>query len=118
MIQFFNSDFIAQFIKPSLVFILAGLCEIGGGYLVWLWVHGNKSIGWGILGFVILGLYGLVATWQPANFARTYASYGGVFIVMSLLWAWKFDGFIPNKFDLIGAAIALVGVSIIFFAPR
>ncbi|MCR1795935.1 YnfA family protein [Leptospira sp. id769339] len=81
------------------MFILAGLCEIGGGFL-------------------ILSLYGLVATWQPANFARTYATYSGVFIVMSLVWAWKFDNFIPNKFDLIGSSIALIGVIIIFFAPR
>ncbi len=97
-----------KIIKTASIFILAGFCEIGGGYLIWV----------GILGFIILGLYGIVATFQPANFARTYATYGGVFIVMSLLWAWKFDNYFPDKFDLIGASIALIGVSIIYYSPR
>ncbi|WP_187148054.1 YnfA family protein [Leptospira biflexa] len=118
MLKLLNSELFLIYLKPTLIFILAGLCEIGGGYLVWLWIRENKSIGIGLLGFIILGFYGLVATWQPANFARTYATYGGTFIVMSLAWAWKFDDFIPNKFDLIGSAIALIGVMIIFFAPR
>jgi len=118
MFKLLDSGFYILYLKPILIFILAGLCEIGGGFLVWLWIRENKSIIFGIFGFVILGLYGLIATWQPANFARTYATYGGIFIVMSLLWAWKFDNFVPNKFDLIGSGIALIGVMIIFFAPR
>lgn len=118
MLKLLNSDFLFKYLKPALIFIFAGLCEIGGGYLVWLWLRENKPMSVGLLGFLILAFYGIIATWQPANFARTYATYGGVFIVMSLVWAWKFDDFIPNKFDLIGAAIALVGVMIIFFAPR
>ncbi|MCW7470051.1 YnfA family protein [Leptospira kanakyensis] len=118
MFKFLNSDFFSVYINPTLVFFLAGLCEIGGGYLIWLWIRENKSIFIGILGFIILGFYGVVATYQPTNFARTYATYGGIFIVMSLAWAWKFDQFVPNRFDIIGASIALIGVMIIFFAPR
>ncbi len=105
-------------LKSISIFILAGICEIGGGYLVWLWLRENKSITYGILGAIILIAYGIVATWQQANFARTYATYGGFFIIMSLLWAYKFDDFRPDKYDIIGAAIALLGVCIIFFAPR
>ncbi|WP_061298478.1 YnfA family protein [Leptospira borgpetersenii] len=105
-------------LKTVFLFVLAGLCEIGGGYLVWLWLKEGKSFWIGLLGFLILGLYGIVATLQPANFARTYATYGGVFIAMSLLWAWKFDGYIPDKIDLIGAGIALFGVAIIYYTPR
>jgi small multidrug resistance family-3 protein len=63
-------------------------------------------------------VYGVVATLQPANFGRVYATYGGVFIVMSLLWAWKVDQFVPDRYDMIGALVALVGVAIIFYAPR
>lgn len=105
-------------LKSILIFILAGLCEIGGGFLVWLWLRDGKSLWYGIIGGFILVLYGVVATWQTSNFARVYATYGGFFIVMSLLWAYKFDNYIPDKFDIIGASIALLGVCIIYYAPR
>lgn len=104
-------------IKSILIFLLAGLCEIGGGYLVWLWLREGKPFWYGIIGAVVLTLYGVVATLQPANFARTYATYGGIFIVLSLL-AYKVDNFHPDKYDITGASIALIGVCIIFYAPR
>lgn len=106
------------FFKTMLVFILAGLCEIGGGYLVWLWLKEDKPLWYGALGGGILVLYGVVATLQPANFGRVYATYGGIFIVMSLLWSWKVDGHLPDRYDVLGALIALMGVLIIFYAPR
>lgn len=105
-------------IKTIGIFVLAGLCEIGGGYLVWLWLKNEKPLWYGILGGSILVFYGVVATWQTSNFARVYATYGGFFIVMSLLWAMKFDHYSPDKYDVIGASIALLGVCIIYFAPR
>lgn len=105
-------------LKTLGIFLLAGICEIGGGYLVWLWIREGKPVWYGIAGAVILALYGVVATLQTANFARTYATYGGIFIVLSLLWAWKMDGFRPDRYDIIGALIALIGVGIIFYAPR
>jgi small multidrug resistance family-3 protein len=105
-------------LKSLLVFILAGLCEIGGGYMVWLWLKEDKPLWFGILGGIILAMYGVVATFQPAGFGRVYATYGGIFIVMALIWAWQVDGFRPDKYDLIGAAIALIGVCIIYYAPR
>lgn len=105
-------------IKSLLIFILAGICEIAGGYLVWQWLKKDKPWWFGAIGFVILGLYGVVATLQTSNFARAYATYGGIFIVLSLIWAYKFDNFVPDKYDIIGAAIALAGVCIIFYAPR
>jgi len=73
--------------------LLTGLCEIGGGYFVWLWLKEGKPFWYGLLGGFILVLYGVVATLQTSNFARVYATYGGVFIVMSLLWAYKFDNY-------------------------
>ncbi len=107
-----------EFIKSILVFILAGFCEIGGGYLVWLSLKEGKPFWYGIVGGLILALYGVVATLQTQNFARVYATYGGVFIVMSLLWAYKMDNYVPDKFDIIGAIVALLGVGIIYYAPR
>lgn len=107
-----------QLFKSIPIFVLAALCEIGGGYLIWLYLREGKPWWWGIIGAVILAFYGVVATWQTANFARVYATYGGFFILISLLWAIKFDGFSPDKYDIIGALIALAGVCIIYYAPR
>ena len=100
------------------LFILAGLCEIGGGYLVWIWLREGKPWWVGVLGSMILIAYGVVATLQTENFGRVYAAYGGIFIVMAILWGWKVDGIIPDRYDLIGGAIALLGMLIIMFAPR
>jgi small multidrug resistance family-3 protein len=105
-------------LKSISIFILAGLCEIGGGYLVWLTLREEKPWWVGVLGGIILVGYGVVATWQPANFGRVYAAYGGIFIIMAIIWGWKVDGLIPDKFDLIGGAIALLGMLIIMYAPR
>ncbi|MGO1597196.1 MAG: YnfA family protein [Sphingobacterium sp.] len=105
-------------LRSIAIFLLAGLCEIGGGYLVWLALREGKPWWIGLIGGIVLAAYGVVATWQTANFARVYATYGGIFIVMSILWAMYFDGFKPDKYDIIGAGIALVGVFIIYYAPR
>lgn len=105
-------------VKSIGYFILAGLFEIGGGYLIWLWLREGKPIGYAFWGAVILIGYGIIPTLQPAHFGRVYTAYGGVFIVLSLLWGWKVDGIIPDRFDIIGGAIALAGVSIIMYWPR
>ncbi len=105
-------------IKSLFYFVLAGLFEIGGGYLVWLWVREGKPIGYALLGAAILVMYGLVPTLQPANFGRVYAAYGGVFIALSILWGWQVDKVAPDKFDLIGALITLIGVAVIMYWPR
>ena len=105
-------------LRSILIFVLAGLCEIGGGYLVWLWLKEDKPWWYGIIGGLTLAFYGIVATWQTSDFARVYATYGGFFIVMSILWSMKFDNFTPDRYDIIGGAIALLGVSIIYYAPR
>ena len=104
--------------KSMFYFILAGLCEIGGGYLVWLWLREGKSIGLAAIGAVVLVLYGIIPTLQSANFGRVYAAYGGVFIVLSLLWGWRVDKILPDRFDVIGGIVALAGVVIIMYAPR
>jgi small multidrug resistance family-3 protein len=101
------------------LFILAGLAEIGGGYFIWLWLREGKPYYLGILGGVTLALYGIIATFQSfPSFGRVYAAYGGVFIVLSVLWGWGIDKKTPDLYDWIGAGICLVGVSFILFAPR
>ena len=107
-----------EFVKPMIYFVVAGLCEIGGGYLVWLWLREGASAWLAVIGAGVLFLYGLVPTFQPANFGRVYAAYGGVFVVLSLLWGWLVDKQMPDRFDLIGGFVALIGVAIIFYAPR
>jgi len=72
--------------KSVLYFILAGFCEIGGGYLVWLWLREGKSIWLAVIGALVLILYGVIPTLQPANFGRVYAAYGGIFIALAILW--------------------------------
>jgi small multidrug resistance family-3 protein len=106
-------------IARSLVyFVLAGLCEIGGGYLIWLWLRENRSPLLGVAGAVVLILYGVIPTLQNANFGRVYAAYGGIFILLSLLWGWRVDKITPDKFDIIGGSVALAGVFIIMYWPR
>jgi len=100
------------------LFALAGLCEIGGGYLVWLWLREGRSALLGGLGAVVLFVYGVVPTLQPAPFGRTYAAYGGVFVVLSLLWGAVDDRDIPDRFDLAGALMCLAGVAVIMYSPR
>lgn len=107
-----------EILRSIFFFILAGLCEIGGGYLIWLWLREGKGPELAVLGAIILVLYGIIPTLQPANFGRVYAAYGGVFIVMSLLWAWQIDKVTPDRFDIIGASLALIGVFIIMYWPR
>ena len=101
-----------------LFFFIAGLCEIAGGYLVWLWLRDGMSWMVGALGGFVLFLYGIVPTFQRSYFHRIYAAYGGIFIVMAVIWGGIFEGIAPDRFDIIGAAIALVGVAIIFYMPR
>ena len=105
-------------LKSLLYFLLAGLCEIGGGYLVWIWLREEQSVGYAALGAVLLVLYGVIPTLQPADFGSVYAAYGGVFVVLSLLWAWGIDGTVPDRFDVIGALVVLAGIGIIMYAPR
>lgn len=100
------------------LFLLAGLCEIGGGYLVWLWLRERRSVWLGAIGGLMLLLYGALPTMQPANFGRVYATYGGVFVVLSLAWGWWIDGHRPDTPDLCGAALCLAGVAVIMYWPR
>ncbi|MGA7271446.1 MAG: YnfA family protein [Acidimicrobiia bacterium] len=101
------------------LFVLAAIAEIGGAYLVWQGVREQRGLLFVGAGVIALGLYGFVATFQPfQQFGRILAAYGGVFVAGSLIWGVAFDGFRPDRYDIIGAAICLVGVAVIMYAPR
>lgn len=104
--------------RSILFFLAAGLCEIGGGYLIWLFMREGRPLPFALLGAMVLVLYGIIPTFQPANFGRVYAAYGGIFIVLSIIWGWQIDRIAPDRFDLIGGFIALLGVLIIMYWPR
>lgn len=107
-------------VKSLFYFVLAGVFEIGGGYMIWLWLRDGKTWWYGVFGAVILIFYGIIPTLQPesANFGKVYAAYGGIFIVLSILWGWKIDHVAPDFYDIVGGIVALVGVAIIMYAPR
>jgi small multidrug resistance family-3 protein len=106
-------------LRSLLLFVLAALAEIGGAWLVWQGVREDRGVAWIGAGIIALGLYGFVATLQDdANFGRILAAYGGIFVAGSLAWGVLVDGFRPDRFDLAGAALCLVGVGVIMYAPR
>ena len=99
-------------------FFIAGICEIGGGYLVWLWLRESYSWIFGVLGGFVLFLYGITPTFQKTHFHRTYAAYGGIFIIMALAWGYLFEGVVPDIYDIVGTIVIGIGVIIIFYYPR
>lgn len=106
-------------LRSLLLFGLAALAEIGGAWLVWQGVREHRGWIWIGVGVIALGLYGFVATLQPdAHFGRVLAAYGGVFVAGSLVWGMVLDGYRPDRFDVIGAAVCLVGVAVIMYVPR
>ena len=86
---------------------------------MWQGVREHRGLAWVGLGVAALGVYGFVATLQPdANFGRILAAYGGVFVAGSLAWAMALDGFRPDRYDIVGASVCLLGVAVIMYAPR
>jgi len=105
-------------LSTLLLFFVAALLEIAGGYLVWKWLKEKRIWFYGLLGGLILFGYGIIPTFQPAHFGRVYAAYGGIFIVSSIIWGNYIDRKKPDKFEIIGALVTLLGALIIFYAPR
>ncbi|GAA0940811.1 YnfA family protein [Virgisporangium aurantiacum] len=106
-------------LRSITLFVAAAILEIGGAWLIWQGWKEHRGAAWIVAGVAALGTYGVVAALQPdANFGRVLAAYGGVFVAGSLVWAMVADKFKPDRFDIVGAAICLIGVSVIMFAPR
>lgn len=109
----------AFFVLTSItLFFVAAVTEIGGGYMIWKWLRERKGLLFGIIGGIILFLYGVIPTFQPAQFGRVYAAYGGIFIISSILWGMFIDRKKPDRYEVIGSVIAVMGAVIIFYSPR
>lgn len=103
----------------AFAFLGAALAEIAGCFAFWAWLRLDKSPWWIAPGILSLCLFAYLLTLpQTEHAGRSYAAYGGVYIASALLWLWLAEGVKPDRWDLIGAAICLIGASIIFFAPR
>jgi small multidrug resistance family-3 protein len=100
------------------LFFVAAVAEIGGGYMIWKWLRERKGVLFGILGGIVLFIYGVIPTFQPAQFGRVYAAYGGIFIISSIFWGMLVDRKKPDRYEVIGSMIAVMGAVIIFYAPR
>jgi small multidrug resistance family-3 protein len=106
-------------LRSLLLFVLAAVAEIGGAWLIWQGVREHRGVAWIGAGIVALAGYGFVATLQPdAHFGRILAAYGGIFVAGSLAWGVVVDKFQPDRWDLTGAIICLLGVAVIMYAPR
>lgn len=105
--------------KVAALFLLSGLAEIGGGWLVWQACRAGKPWWWALLGSAVLVIYGFIPTLQPlSDFGRLYAVYGGIFVVLSYCWGVRFDGMRLDRGDIIGSIMTLAGVSVALFWPR
>ena len=100
------------------VFFLAAVLEIGGGYLVWKWLRNHKGKILGFAGAAVLFTYGIVMTLQPENFGKVYATYGGIFVVSSIIWGYWIDKKKPDKYEIIGSVVVLIGIAVMFYLPR
>lgn len=106
-------------LKSIALFVVAAIDQIGGAWLVWQGVREHRGWIWIGAGIIALGIYGFVATLQPdAHFGRILAAYGGVFVAGSLAWGMVLDGFKPDRYDISGALICLIGVAVIMYSPR
>ena len=105
-------------IRSVILFLLAALAEIGGAWLIWQGWREHRGLWWIAGGLLALGAYGFAASLQPAaHFGRVLAAYGGVFVAGSLAWGVVVDRFQPDRYDVIGALVCLIGVAIIMYAP-
>ena len=105
-------------LKTIALFVITALAEIVGCYLPYLWLKEDKSVFLLIPSAVSLALFAWLLTLHPTAAGRVYAAYGGVYIFVAILWLWGVDGMKPTMWDLIGGSVALLGMSIIIFAPN
>ncbi|MES2602335.1 MAG: YnfA family protein [Pseudomonadota bacterium] len=103
----------------ALIYTAAALAEIGGCFAFWAWLRLGKSIWWIVPGTASLLLFAYLLTLVPTDAAgRAYAAYGGVYIVASLAWLWAAEGVRPDRWDVSGATLCLIGAAVILFGPR
>lgn len=105
--------------RSFLFYAAAALAEIAGCFSFWAWLRLGKSVWWLFPGIASLMLFAWALTFVESDAAgRAYASYGGVYIAASLLWLWSVEGARPDRWDVTGALICLIGAGVILFGPR
>lgn len=106
-------------VRTLLLYAGAAAAEIVGCYAFWMWMRLDRSALWLVPGVASLALFALLLTFVDAPAAgRLFAAYGGVYIAASLAWLWLVEGFVPDRWDLVGAAVCLAGAAVIIAAPR
>ena len=105
-------------LKTVVLFLLTAFAEIVGCYLPYLWLTQNKSVWLLVPAAASLALFAWLLTLHPEPAGRIYAAYGGVYITVAICWLWAVDGIKPSTWDIVGSAVALLGMVIIMFAPR
>lgn len=113
-----TGNLVLSIITSFMLFFVAAIAEIGGGYLVWKWIRERKGLMFGVSGGIVLFIYGIIPTLQPDSFGRVYAAYGGIFIISAILWGIFVDNKKPDRYEVIGSLTAVLGAIIIFYAPR
>lgn len=102
------------YIANGAVYVAAAIAEIAGCFAFWAWLRQGKSAWWLIPGTLVLAAFAYLLTRIDVGFAgRTYAAYGGVYIVASLAWLWLAEGLRPNAWDVVGAGLAVIGTVVI-----
>lgn len=102
-----------------LTYFAAAVAEIAGCFAFWAWYRLGHSPLWLVPGMLSLAVFAWLLALSPGDQAgRAFAIYGGIYIVSSLLWLWVVEGHRPDQWDIVGAAICLVGAAIILWAPR
>lgn len=110
---------IGGYAGTALIYVLAAIAEIAGCFAFWAWLRLDRSAWWALPGVACLILFAWLLTRAEADAAgRAYAAYGGVYIAASLIWLWLVEQRAPDRWDLTGAAICLVGAGVILFGPR
>ncbi len=105
-------------LKTFGLFAVTALAEIAGCYLPYLWLRKGAS-GWLLIPAALsLAAFAWLLSLNPGAAGRTYAAYGGVYVSVALIWLWLIDGQRPHRWDVLGVAVTLIGMSIIAFAPR
>ena len=107
-------------LAPSLMlYAAAALAEIAGCFAFWSWLKLGRPVGWVLPGLGALAVFAFLLTRIEASFAgRAYAAYGGVYIATSLLWLWAVEGQRPDRWDLAGGVICLIGAAVVLIGPR
>jgi small multidrug resistance family-3 protein len=106
-------------LKTIPIYALAAIAEIAGCFAFWAWLRLGKSALWIAPGMASLALFAWLLTLIDSAFAgRAYAAYGGAYIAAALIWLWIVEGQAPDRWDVAGAAISLLGAAVIIFGPR